>query len=284
MQVNWLIQYSAFEREQLDLLEAAIVAAGHKFTELWYRPFGAGFQEYDTRKPLVVPTDSPVLYYGTINGLKHLYRYSGGKPLAWVDFEDVTCMRYYPKWAEFLLQKKYLMLPLQEIYRNKTWLYDVFGGKTREMFIRPDDNAKSFCGEKVYEEEFDKWKMTLEANGVGLSTLSVVSKMEPIQKEYRLVMVDGKVLTGSTYRVGGELIYSNNISESLIVFAEKLAAIWNPYPVYCLDIAEYEDQYSLVEISAINTSGLYDCDLNKIADVVSGIAIREFELQKTISV
>src|SRR5205823_131995 len=108
----------------------------------------------------------------------------------------------------------------------------------------PDSGDKDFTGEVVAYECFEKWVDHLKSfNEVPMDTLCVASAKVPISKELRLVVVGGKVVSGSTYRVNGEIdlqpLDDQPDAASILDFANLVLATNPPPlpPVHVLDIA-----------------------------------------------
>jgi len=65
-------------------------------------------------------------------------------------------------------------MPLAEIHRRQEWIFQTFGRDGR-IFVRPDDNAKSFGGGVVEVEGFARWWELANFYRPGPDCLAVVS-------------------------------------------------------------------------------------------------------------
>jgi hypothetical protein len=281
--VTWLLERTAFDDKNPDKIASIAQSMGHEVIWCNYVPFEAGLVVWGKpHQKIDLPGDKPVVWYGSINGGRWLQRNSRATPGLWADFEGARS--YYSHWGHHLLSPNgYVMLPLAEIKRRRQWVYEQFG-KDGSVFIRPDDNAKSFAGEVVAEEHFDRWYSQTGCYDEDITRLCIVARPKRITAEWRLVIADRKVIAGSLYRRNGlveqEGVYSSKVREK----AEEIASgEFSPAPVYVMDIAEVDPptrmlpSYHLVEIGAINTAGLYEMDMQPVVEQCSEVAVREYE-------
>jgi hypothetical protein len=183
-------------------------------------------------------------------------------------------------WGKYSVHQEYAFLPLAEVYRQREWLYSTFGSK-KLIFIRPDDNAKSFHGEVVAEPQFEHWFEVANFYDPGPQCLTLVSRPSTIISEFRFIIADRKVLTGSQYKRDHKLEIAPDFADEAAALAEEIAKSceFNPHPIYVMDIAYTgEAGYRLMEIGSVNCAGLYACDLKKIIEKASEIAEREWQV------
>lgn len=222
-----------------------------------------------------LPTNRPLVAHGSISGIRHLLKQSF-YPGAWCDFKKLSCRAYYTQWGEHVLQEEYAFYTLGEILRLKDFIFKTFGEDGR-VFIRPDENDKEFTGEVVHQAKFDMWWQLAIWHSPPMDMLCVVSKPKDILAEHRLIIADGKVVAGSGYREDKVIKHTPHYPQGMVEFAEKVAAIWSPHPIYCLDVATVLGGYKVVECGSVNCAGYYSCDLRKIVEAASAIAVREWE-------
>lgn len=162
------------------------------------------------------------------------------------------------------------MLSFAEFRRKKNFLYSAFGA-TKDIFVKPDENVKTFSGTVVPYEKFDRWvEMTNDCYCPDPDMLVVVAQPCNIALEWRFVVHNGRVVTGSQYKVAGKTEMSAEVPAGAIEFAEKMAKHqWQPEPIYVLDVCQVGDQYFVLEIGEVNCAGLYRCDLEKVVDAMT---------------
>lgn len=236
-----------------------------------YIPFGG--MDYSFLDP-----SRPSVLFGFISAVKDYQRRRIKlSPFVWCDFDELKCSNYYAYWGKYIIQQRYAFYPLDEIDRNKDFIYNVFG-KDDHVFIRPDDNMKTFTGEVVSREYFNSWHRFTRDYKAGPNCPCLVSKPEAILKEWRFIIKENKVVTGSQYKDGTVLETKEIYPDSAAAFAEEIAnsTLWSPHPIYVMDIAKTPDGYRLMEIGSVNVAGLYKCDLRKFANAMNNLAIEEF--------
>ena len=135
-------------------------------------------------------------------------------------------------------------------------------------FVRPLSDSKSFIG-KVYDPvEFQEWQASVIDLGpesyVNGGTPVLVAEPREIYSETRCFVVDGKVVTASLYRVGGQVRYEEVLDGPTLAFARECIQTWVPSRAFVLDIADTPDGFRVVEVNALNAAGFYACDLQKI--------------------
>jgi len=146
-----------------------------------------------------------------------------------------------------------------------------------EMFVRPVHDSKVFTGRVFSADEFSAWQAQVKALGddadtsLRPETLIQVTAPKKIHQEVRCWVVQGRVVTASLYRVGGEVRYSDVVEPRLIAFADQLAAIWSPEKAFCLDVCTTPDGLRIVEINTINSAGFYAADVQKLVMALDGL-------------
>jgi len=139
------------------------------------------------------------------------------------------------------------------------------------LFIRPNDDSKSFAGEVRRFDEIGDWYNQLK--GVENANLSPESKIvvsEPynIQYEWRLWIVNKKVVASSKYREYFKLKKEEGCPVQVISFAEERCQEYTPHDIFVMDICLCGDEYFIVECGCMNGAGFYKA---KIEDIVSNV-------------
>lgn len=146
-----------------------------------------------------------------------------------------------------------------------------------KIFVRPTEDTKSFAGQVLSIEDFHRLIKNIMNNtdrNLDAETDIIISKVKPIHSEYRLFIVDKKVVTGSLYKLGDLVITSEIVPLEVIEYAYKILDIWNPDKAFVLDIAITEDEgLKIIEINNINSSGFYKADISLIVESINNIII-----------
>lgn len=156
----------------------------------------------------------------------------------------------------------------------------LFNGGTEapRVFVRPNTGFKSFAGQFVRQSD---WAYDVEGidklSGVMDTTMVMVNAPIELQGEFRFVIADGRVVTGSEYRWDGKLDVRSDFLEDCFEVAKKVAAHpWQVDIAYTCDVAQTADGPKVVELNGFSSAGLYACDINKVVAAVSKAAWREW--------
>lgn len=136
-----------------------------------------------------------------------------------------------------------------------------------EKFIRPCRDSKSFTGKLFTENqwfdlagfhEIDKTEIFNED-----TTIQIASPKD-IQKEIRLWVVDGKVVTGSQYKLGTLILSDEKYEKDAEDFAEEMIKLFQPARAFVMDVCLTNGKWKIVEINCINASGFYKANAQKL--------------------
>lgn len=239
------------------------------------------------------------VFYGSMNMARKLLRENAWTPTAWFNLKTLACTDYYANWGQYLLQQDYLMMPWAEMKRKKEFLYAKMSDRhpyaPEKIFLRPNSNTKLFTGTVLERDEFEHFiKMTDECYTPDPETLVIVARVQDISDEWRFIVSEGKVLTGSYYGKNSDgaaiSINIDNYENRQEVAARNLALKiakeqWQPDIIYALDICAirsggpsnkmFGPSCKLLEIGSVNTAAMYGCNLEIVVDKVSELAEKE---------
>lgn len=142
----------------------------------------------------------------------------------------------------------------------------------QRIFVRPVNDGKSFAGMTTTWHELYAWEQQLHEIGykdnsnttITADDYIVISEEKKIQSEYRFFVVDGEVITGSQYKLGDRVIYSNKVDKEVYHYAQRMVNIWVPNRAFAIDICRANDRFYVLEINSINSAGFYHCDMGKL--------------------
>ena len=146
MKTHWLVENQVFD-EDLEPLIEEIKSQGMTVEEIRYVPFESG--NYNA-----FSDDKCVLFYGSLNLCNQLQKQKPWVPGSWCNLKNFECTTYYAHLGEYLLNGRYIMMPLSELKRRKEELYSTIArGST--LFVRPSTGFKSFSGKPIDVDHFD---------------------------------------------------------------------------------------------------------------------------------
>lgn len=149
------------------------------------------------------------------------------------------------------------------------------------VFLRPTKDTKAFTGTVMTKEFFYNWKEKIvaieetEFSPLHGNTEIMMSSVKKIHAEYRLFVVDGKIVTGSIYKQGCNGISQlNNMNvtmmpdEEVLEMAQKMIDKWQPAIAFVIDVAKTDEGLKIIEINNFNSAGFYSSDVFKIINAI----------------
>lgn len=145
---------------------------------------------------------------------------------------------------------------------------DNFEWKYEQQFIRPCLDSKSFTGKVFDETEWNEFKNRMLDHPTDTSlredSLIQVARPKKITQEIRCWVVNGKIITQSTYRRGSFLVYDNIVDNDAIEFAQKMVDMYQLCEAFVIDVCLTENGWKIVECGSISCAGFYDADMQKL--------------------
>lgn len=286
--INWVIDKYLFD-EYEDRLATAIKNCGSNV--YFYDDIcGKSFKEWVSDK---FTENDIVVFHGSLQHgrqLTHLPIYPG----VFMTIDNYECYKYYGYYGEKLLNSEYLMMGLNDVVRNKDLIKKImkqewYDKSDEKIFIRPSNGYKTFAGQLISHTnlENDINILLKSYGGVDPETLVLISKEQEIEEEYRFIVVNGKVITGSLYmddnnRKTFKAYYDKPIDETSEVFkfAQTVANLHQPDKAFTIDIctAIYGDYklYKVLEINSFNCASMYGADYDKIVKATNDLVIKEY--------
>jgi hypothetical protein len=205
-----------------------------------------------------LPVEPRAVVYGPAQAVVYACETYGW--LSWVDTAAQSCTRYYPAFGEHLVNADYVFLPIGDAARRWNWLTSLWPSEGGKLFVRPNDNQKSFAAEVMDCSDIVRLQRAFDPDA-----LIVVAPVKRLHREWRCFMHHDRYLTGSLYRQDGESLRSAQVPAEVIEFANKMAALRYPGlpPVWVVDVAETDDGLRVLEVAGCDSVGFYlsDCDL-----------------------
>jgi hypothetical protein len=271
MKAKWAISTEIFEKPGYPKLRTALEKAGIEY-------FHSDFDKH-TRQYADIPygiVDECVVMYGPIQFIRTKNRGFIPGPFGFKKDTDTSFyMNQLP--SNHFFNDHVVYLPFGMITKHKYMLQDIFGD---HIFIRPDSGFKSFTGFAVKIKDLDFELSSLKQTKNPFSNeMCMISRAKNIQSEYRLIVCNRKVITGSQYRWDNKMDVRIDVHSDAWKFAEDVvaAAEWQLDTCYCVDIFIGDDGPKIGEFNSFSSCGLYNCDLDIIVEEVSKAALSEWQ-------
>jgi hypothetical protein len=295
--VKWLIEADVFE-DNTDKLIQTLKDKNYKYHILKYVPFDDDLAD---RCLKIYGPDECVIFYGSLNFGKKL-RKLPWVPGVYLNEKAFECTSYYPILGPHIVHSNYVMLPYGDLIRRKDDLYTYFNDD--KIFIRPNSGNKQFTGMVVEKYNFDDCVKLAGFYDVEPDLLVVVSNVCKLDQEWRFVIVDGKVISGSLYRDWSkpEKISPGSVTRDYVLMnsykrieecftgefimhdkyawnaAQNCADKYNPDHCWTIDVAKtMKGTYEILEVGCFSCAGMYGNNLEIIVDKVSEAALTEWK-------
>lgn len=214
-------------------------------------------QDINSIKEPVVDTEQNIMVCGSYT-LAKIAKDRGWTPGAFLNdnFEYNVCIENWGK--KNMLNGDAITASIKDIVIPET---------LNRFFARPLEDTKSFAGNVFSKEEFTSWIDKINSI-VGYSTVTpetpiMIAPIQEIYSEYRLFVVDKKIITGSLYKLGDKVVYNSLLDDNALAFGNEMIQQWQPDRAFVLDVAITPKGYKIIEINNINSSGFYSADLTK---------------------
>jgi len=139
--------------------------------------------------------------------------------------------------------------------------------KSDKYFIRPVLDSKVFTGKVFNKEEWEVHTKKILSRGnhsITDDTLFQLASPKKITQEVRLWVVDGKIVTQSTYRRGTFVHYSDVVDNDAIVFGNKMIKLFQLEKAFTMDVGLTENGWKIVECGSVARAGFYAANIQKL--------------------
>jgi ATP-grasp domain, R2K clade family 3 len=255
--IQWVVQRNLTNPSDFEGLKNSCLKIGTKFIHLDIVPFTEELPNFDSSR-------NSIIYGSTIFNALALKDKNLRNGL-FFDEEIFSIENYIEKWGRHMLNYEASITTFEELIDSAKY------SPNKLLFIRPNDDSKSFAGEvKQYGEIVDWYKKLEVFENTNLSTKSKIIVSEPynIQYEWRLWIVNKKVIAASKYREYFNLKKERGCPTDVISFAEDRCEEYTPHNVFVMDICLCGDEYFVIECGCMNAAGFYKANID---DIVFGV-------------
>jgi hypothetical protein len=257
-EIQWVVQSNLTSQYDLAALRTAYTGNRLPYVEVTIIPFTDELPD--------LPIRPCTIYYGSTTFNNLLYNNPATRPGVFFNPDTFSIENYISKWSKYMLNAEASVITFKELI-NQPYSEDTL------LFIRPNDDSKSFAGEVKKFSEIGAWYESLEkVSAVDLSPDSkiVVSKPYSLKYEWRLWIVDKKVVAASRYREYFKLSKEQGCPAEVVTFAEARCREYTPHDIFVMDVCLTGDDYYIVECGCMNAAGFYKADVAAIVKSVSG--------------
>lgn len=133
------------------------------------------------------------------------------------------------------------------------------------LFVRPVAGNKMFSGNVYSKEKFLEEVAFMRSRNIG-NILCMYATPRLLTHEYRLIIIEGKVVSGSRYMVNGELSIDPEVPSYVVLEGNAVAEALAKENIMeaVADFAITDKGPQLIELNDIHTSSFYAADLDAI--------------------
>lgn len=250
--VTWILEQNVFSEKCFDSFIEAFKKHDIKYHVVKIIPF---IHEIEGKIPLV---NDKVICYGSI-GIQKLAKAQNWKPGVFTN-DSFNYWNYKNAIGDDILNADCILTKIsmvEEVCRTNA---------LETFFIKPNGDTKEFAGEVMNINNFATWynKMIsigyLENNDFDV----VISKPKEIKKEWRAVVINGKISSMSLYRNYGQAYVKEEFDIGAANLISRVNKTFMPDDVFVIDIGETLNGLKVIEYNTFNSAGLYDCNVEKI--------------------
>jgi hypothetical protein len=251
--VQWVVQQNLTAPAEFEDLRKACGQIGIRFIGLDIIPFSSSLPAFDRSRHSIV--------YGSTTFNKLASEDAQLSKSVFFDEQAFSMANYMEQWGQYMLNYGATVTSFQDLINHGQY------GADELLFIRPDNDSKSFAGEVKRFAEIGQWYEQLrQVANTDLSPSShiLVAKPYNIQYEWRLWIVNKKVIAASRYREYFRLSKQEGCPNEVVAFAEERCGEYVPHDVFVMDVCLCGDSYFIVECGCVNGTGFYKANIEKI--------------------
>lgn len=261
MKPTWLIEPEVFSDDNLEGLIKALDRSNTPYVEI---EFGKSYQEY-----INIPYDDKVVVHGSVQLANVARRLAPRWHGLFYNLPEYNCNYYYPRFGQYLLNQNYVMLPVGDLERRKDFMFFMLSA-TAELFVRPNAATKPFTGQIISRSNWTKDMKLLMFYDVEPEELVVLASPKKIDKEWRLIVVDDQIVTGSQYRDGTNYERIPHVPDAVLQFGETVLkeSKYKPDRAWMLDICQ-TDHLHVLEVGPFSSCAMYAADPELVVEAIN---------------
>jgi hypothetical protein len=260
--IQWVVQKNLHADAASDELRTACEKLRVDFVPVEIIPFSREFPQFPRTKRSIV--------YGSTTFGENVFSDPALREGLFFDPQQFSMENYFSQWGKHMLNYGAQITTFEKLAQEKM-------DPEKLVFIRPDADSKSFAGEVVKFSGVLEWFENLQKvdnSNLTTSTKIIVSEPFNLKYEWRLWIVNGKVVAASKYRENFRLKKEEGCPEEVKNFAEERCREYQPHAVFVMDICLCGNEYFIIECNCMNSAGFYHADVFSIVQSVSDYFVK----------
>ena len=217
-------------------------------------------------------SDAPVVFHGSLGSAVRVRAETQWSPGAFCDVEALRCSAWYERAAAWLLHREWVTCTVDQLVNDRARVLGPLGATPR-VFVRPDSPLKPFSGRVLEADDITLASLDHGYDFDDTSIAVVVAPVRDVDREWRHVVADGRVVAGSEYDPAERSAVRADPSCASWTLAQHIArSMPPPEPVYVLDVCESDGDLYLLELGPFSGADLYACDRDAVVAAVGACA------------
>lgn len=206
--------------------------------------------------------EQAVVFHGSLGNAARIRRELPWQPGAFCDVSAFACSAWYPRAERWLLNRDWSYMTAQDLVANPP--------AADRVFVRPDSPLKPFSGRVLERDRIDLAALDFGFYYDDPALPVVVAPVRDVGREWRYVVIEGRVVAGSAYQADGRRALPDDPGGAAWRFASEVAdAMERPEAVYVLDVCESDGALRLLELNPFSGADLYACDAAAVVEAVA---------------
>lgn len=261
MSITWIVQDNLGSTSfTADEIKKACQNEGQTYLPIQVIPFS-------NELPEIPKIDGKFVLYGRTTLMLNAFANDFWKQGLFFTPELFTPECYKKHYGEMMLNCDAFVIKFRDVCEIRDGQLNPMPMESK-FFVRPNDDLKLFpSGVYTLNDLNEMMNNATEdlTEPVNLNTEISISSVKNINREWRLIMVDGRFITGSQYLPQ----MASVVPTEVIEIAETAATIWTPAPVFVMDVADDGGNFKIIECNCFNGSGFYKSNLDLVIRTVS---------------
>lgn len=257
--INWILQKNLTQPIILNRIKSALIRPDESWEEVEVKPFS-------NQLPKIKNKNTFPIIYGSTTFMLNAYKNEALK--AGVFYQPMTfhMQNYVAKWGDNVLNSDGQLIPFGQLKKLDS-------DPEKKWFIRPNDDGKDFSGRVDTFKALVNWSAqvcNLHLVDFNETTEVWIAPLKTIKKEWRLFIVDDKIVSSSRYMKNGKLDENgSDAPTAMLDFAKMCISTYRLHDVYVMDIAQIDHTYKLIECNCFNGTGFYGHDIEMIVAAIN---------------
>lgn len=133
------------------------------------------------------------------------------------------------------------------------------------QFVKPPDDLKSFTGLVASRTELQSLYDTISKSPLPLPDKVVIGRVHEVDAEWRIFVIEGKIISGSMYRPSADSHLPFEVQE----FVNQAIERWVPAAAFVIDVGRISGEWRVIECNCINWSRFYNSNAEAIVKAMS---------------